>query len=59
VIPFRPRQRARKLAVQRQVRMMFDRLGRDPNETLSAFFVPFRSESLSDVSAKRESLADD
>jgi len=25
--------------------MMFDRLGRDPNETLSAFFVPFRSQS--------------
>ncbi len=36
---------------------MFDWLGRDPNETLSAYFVPFRSPSLKTLTRSRESFA--
>ena len=37
--------------LQRQVQGMFEWLGRDPNTTLSAYFIPFRSRSLNELVA--------
>src|SRR5438309_1094780 len=42
--------------LQRQVRSMIDWLGRDPDDTLSAYFVPFRSPSLKELTARRKSF---
>jgi hypothetical protein len=43
--------------LQRQVRAMFAWLGLDPNATLSAYFIPFRSPSYSKLVAPEESFA--
>jgi len=43
--------------LQQQVRSMFAWLGRDPETTLSAYFVPFRSPSLKKLVAPRQSIA--
>src|SRR3954464_13905018 len=43
--------------LQVQVRAMFEWLGKDPDSTLSAYFVPFRSPSLSELPARRKSIA--
>jgi hypothetical protein len=43
--------------LQQQVRAMFEWLGCDPNKTLSAYFIPFRSASLPELVARRESYS--
>src|SRR6059058_1365768 len=42
--------------LQRQVRAMFAWLGLDPNAILSAYFIPFRSPSYSELVAPEESF---
>ena len=43
--------------LQRQVQDLFAFLGEDPDETLSAYFIPFRSPSLRELTTPRESRA--
>jgi hypothetical protein len=47
---------AGRAALQIQVQQMFAWLGLNPDTTLSAFFIPFRSPSLKELTAKDESL---